>query len=88
MLPGEPCRALAVARQVIASARQAITRLRGVALADDFTGVPSEEWWRTRESVRDLNVGLFLLWLAVAALVVILLRKGILSLADIGLLSG
>lgn len=57
--------------------------LRGAELADDFTAVPGEEWWRVRQAVRDLNTLTLLSWLALTILVVILFRKGIISLADL-----
>ena len=52
-------------------------------MADDFVGVPGEEWWRIRQTVRDLNALLMLAWVALTVLVVILFRKGIISLADL-----
>ena len=52
-------------------------------MAEDFIGVPGEEWWRIRQTVRDLNALLMLAWVALAVLVVILFRKGVISLADL-----
>ena len=52
-------------------------------MAEDFIGVPGEEWWQVRQAVRDLNALLMLAWIALAALVVILFRKGIISVADL-----
>ena len=45
--------------------------------------VPAEEWWRVRQAVRDLNALLMLAWVTLTVLVVILFRKGIVSLADL-----
>ena len=52
-------------------------------MADDFTAVPAEEWWRIRQAVRDLNALSMLSWVALTVLVLILFRKGIISLADL-----
>ena len=52
-------------------------------MADDFTPVPAEEWWRIRQAVRDLRALLMVMWLVLALLVVILFRKDILTLADL-----
>ena len=57
-------------------------------MADDFIGVPAAEWWRVRETVRDLNVLSLLLFAALAILVIVLLRKGVISLADLRLSDG
>ena len=57
-------------------------------MADDFTAVPAEQWWRVRETVRDLNVLTVLCWAALILLVAILFRKGILSPADFRLSGG
>ena len=72
-----------------ASARAGYWRLPGQAygfpgarLADDFTAVPAEEWWRIRQAVRDLTALSMLSWVALTVLVLILFRKGIISLAD------
>ena len=60
----------------------------GARLAEDFIGVPGDEWWQVRQTVRDLNALCLLAWLALAFLVVILFRKGIISSADLRLSDG
>ena len=57
-------------------------------MADDFTAVPAEQWWRIRETVRDLNILTLLCWAALILLVVILVRKGVLTPADFRLSDG
>ena len=52
-------------------------------MPDDFIGVPGQEWWQLRQAVRDLNMLSILSWVALTVLVVILFRKGVISLADL-----
>lgn len=54
-------------------------------MADDFTGVPRDEWWRTRDTAADARVLAWMAWLGLWLLVVVLLRKGVLTLADFGI---
>lgn len=56
-------------------------------MADDFQAVPGAEWWRTREDIKDLRVLVLLLLMVMAALVVTLLHKGVISWADFGVTS-
>lgn len=72
----------------MATAPAGLMASRERGLADDFIGVPAEEWWRVRETVRDLSVLSLLLFAVLAILVIILLRKGVISLADLRLSDG
>ena len=52
-------------------------------MADDFTGVPEHEWWRTW---RDASIGRALAEFAIILLVVLivaLVSKGVISWADL-----
>ena len=54
-------------------------------MADDFTGVPRDEWWRTLNTAATARTIAWMTWICLWVLIVILLRKGVLSLADFGI---
>ena len=54
-------------------------------MADEFTGVPRDEWWRARDNAARARLLAAMAWLGLWVLVFVLLRKGVLSLADFGI---
>ena len=54
-------------------------------MADEFTGVPRDEWWRTRDTAADARILAWMAWIGLWIIVIVLLRKGVLTLADFGI---